>query len=43
MNYAKPQLLNVKKASSTILGPKNLGGSDNGSGNSTANAYRNDE
>jgi hypothetical protein len=43
--YTKPQVLNVKKASSTILGMKQPAIADNGdvSHPSTATAYRSDE
>ena len=45
MNYVKPQLLNVKKASSAILGAKPAGPQDNDSGSnqSTNTAFRSDE
>jgi len=45
MMYTKPQMLNVKKASSTILGIKNPAVADNGNPNrqSTATAYRSEE
>ena len=43
MKYTKPQLLNVKKASTVIMGgAKPLGIFDNQAG-STATAYRSDE
>jgi hypothetical protein len=42
-NYTKPQLLNTKKASTSIMGsPKPQALSDNDQG-STASAYRSDE
>jgi hypothetical protein len=43
-SYTKPQLLNVKKASSSILGAKQLFKQDSGTGsNSSVTAYRSDE
>jgi hypothetical protein len=43
MKYNKPQLLNVKKASSAIMGIKQTLRSDNSNPSSTNVAYRNDE
>jgi hypothetical protein len=44
MKYTKPQLLNVKKASSVIMGgPKHIATFDNDSLESTNSAYRSDE
>jgi hypothetical protein len=45
MIYTKPQLLNVKKASSTIMGNKQSGSADSSTGgtHSSVNAYRSDE
>jgi hypothetical protein len=44
MKYTKPQLLNVKKASSVIMGePKQPSLDDGGGSGSTAAAYRSDE
>ena len=45
MTYTKPQLLNIKKASSTIMGEKRNGNADNSTGgtHSTVSAYRSDE
>jgi hypothetical protein len=43
MTYTKPQLLNVKKASSAIMGSKIHVRSDNDSSSSTTAAYRSDE
>lgn len=43
MQYAKPQILNVKKASVAILGGKIPPGDDRGPNTSTVTAYRSDE
>ncbi len=43
MNYTKPQVLNVKKASTAILGGKMPPGDDRGPNTSSATAYRSDE
>ena len=43
MKYTKPQLLNIKAASSAIMGVKITNGADNFPPNETNVAYRSDE
>jgi hypothetical protein len=43
MRYTKPQLLNTKAASATIMGKKIPTGTDNNLDRETVSAYRSDE
>jgi len=43
MKYTTPQLLNVRRASSAIMGAKVPGPQDSGDDNRTINAYQSDE